>query len=91
MPPWVGYNEEESMKQQIIALSKVCFDSRALENLLLLMHSAQLDEVSRAFVGQTKLPAQSTCWRSVQLRLRGVVSSRDCSSRGRSESRENAL
>ena len=23
MPPWVGYNEEETMKTQILALSKV--------------------------------------------------------------------
>ena len=25
VPPWVGYNEEESMKQQITALSTVSF------------------------------------------------------------------
>ena len=24
VPPWVGYNEEETMKSQILALSKVC-------------------------------------------------------------------
>ena len=25
VPPWVGYNEEETMKTQILALSKVIF------------------------------------------------------------------
>ena len=24
VPPWVGYNEEETMKSQILALSTVC-------------------------------------------------------------------
>lgn len=27
VPPWVGYNEEETMKTQILALSKVQFNA----------------------------------------------------------------
>jgi len=27
VPPWVGYNEEETMKTQILALSKVSLDA----------------------------------------------------------------
>jgi len=34
VPPWVGYNEEETMKTQILALSKVMLIAK-----LILMHN----------------------------------------------------
>lgn len=35
VPPWVGYNEEEQMKTQILALSSVCCGLQVISSSLL--------------------------------------------------------
>ena len=44
VPPWVGYNEEESMKAQILALSKVKLSLSLSLSLIYLYHNSHFDK-----------------------------------------------
>ena len=80
VPPWVGYNEEETIQQQILALSAV--RPNPLLHLCLEPAPFLLLNLRTVISGQKKLPAGPSCRRSVSL-WHGAHVSSSCSDAGR--------
>lgn len=80
VPPWVGYNEEETIQQQILALSAVRPDPTCASGSN--WRLSCLLKLRIVIVGQKKFPAGPSCRCSVPLRHGTHVSS-SCSDAGR--------
>lgn len=94
VPPWVGYNEEETIQQQILALSAVSFslyETFLCPGIMLKLQRYSFLLLLHLLTGQKEFSARSSCWGAISLWLWANVSCRHGDVGGRWAPSEDAL